>query len=465
MAASGFVLARLGWAVLAMATGALLFCLWLALGPHGRRRLGPPEARPEFGTLSWLAMLFAAGMGTGLVVWGVAEPVTHALHPPGGGGVSEASARQAMVLTFLHWGLHAWAIYALAALVVGWFAFRAGRPATVSAALAGLGTGGPARGLRWAAEIAGILAVVFGLAGTLAMGARTVASGLPAVGLPPAAAEALGPLVLLAIGLTALASAATPLGRGIRLLSDLNILLAIILMLAVFLLGPSAELLARLGQGIRDYLAALPRLSVSLAPAPAAQAWARDWTLTYFLWWLAWGPFVGVFIARISRGRSIREFLAGVVLVPAFGSFLWFAVLGGSGLALLLADPEGPIARAAAGEPTAALFTLLAGLPAGALLSALALVLLGLFLVTSIDSAAYVLGMMASGGDPSPPVWLRLSWGLLLLLLGAAILSVATVEVARGLAILGALPYPLVLGAQAAGLVLALRSAEGDGKA
>jgi glycine betaine transporter len=464
LAVTGFVLERFGWAVLLLATASLLFCLWLGVSRHGRKRLGPSDATPEFGTASWIAMLFAAGMGTGLVVWGVAEPVTHAVAPPGGGGLSQESAATAMVLTYLHWGLHAWAIYALSALVIAWFAFREGQPMTVSAPLNGLGSSAPAKALRTAADSLGILAVVFGVAGTLAMGMLTVRSGLGGLGFP-VDLEALPFISLALIGGIALVSAATALGQGIRILSDINIALALLLMLAVLALGSTSELLALFGRSVAAYFVGLPELSLRLAPFPGYAQWTRDWTLTYFLWWLAWGPFVGVFIARISRGRTIRAFLAGVVLVPAFASFLWFAVMGGSGLLQVLAEgADGMMAKAALAEPTAALGLLLGGFPAGWLLGGAALVLLVIFLITSLDSAAYVLGMMSSGGTPTPAVWLRLIWGALLLALAAAVLSVATVEVARAMAILGALAYPLVLLLQALMLGRALRSAERNGK-
>lgn len=450
--------------MLLLATGSLLFCLWLGLSRHGRRRLGREGEQPEFGTLSWIAMLFAAGMGTGLVVWGVAEPVTHAVAPPGGGTLGADSVETALVLTYLHWGLHAWAIYALCALVIAWFAFRDGRPMTVSAPLRDLGSGPAARAVRTLSDSLGILAVVFGVAGTLAMGMLTVRSGLGGLGLA-VDLPALPFISLAAVGAVALASAATALGQGIRILSDANILLALLLMGAVLLLGPASDLLMLFARSVVAYLARLPELSVRLEPFPGNPQWTRDWTLTYFLWWLAWGPFVGVFIARISRGRTIRQFLSGVILVPALASFLWFAVMGGSGLARVLAEgAAGPMAQAARAEPTAALGMLLGGLPAGGLLAAAALLLLVIFLVTSLDSAAYVLGMMSSGGAPTPAVWLRLTWGVLLLALAAAVLSVATVEVARAMAILGALAYPLVLLLQALMLGRALRSAERDGK-
>lgn len=454
--ATGWLLADLGWLVLLMANAALGLVAWLALGPWRGERLGRPGERPEFATPSWLAMLFAAGMGTGLIVWGAAEPVTHRLAPPGGPPAGDPAIR-ALVLTYLHWGFHAWAIYALAGLVIGWFAFRAGDPPLVSAPLRRLWPGRAGAPAGLVADALAILAVAFGVAGTLAMGMLTIRTGLSGLGLR--GGDWVPAILLLAVGGLSLLSALTALARGIRRLSDLNILLALGLMAAVLLLGPTATLLSLLVESAGAYLAALPSLAFALRPTvPADAQWTRDWTLTYLLWWLAWGPFVGVFIARISRGRTIGQYLAGVILVPVAGSIAWFAVMGGSALlAVAVEGVDGPLARAVAADPTGALTGLLLGLPAGPLLAGLALILLLLFLVTSVDSAIYVLGMMTSSGRADPPAALRLLWGLSLVALAGGMLAVADAGSVRAMAILGALPYPLILAAQVAALLIALR--------
>jgi glycine betaine transporter len=445
-AATGALLGSAGWLVLLGSTAALLLVAWLGLGPHRHARLGRPGERPAFSTASWIAMLFAAGMGTGLVVWGVAEPVTHFLKPPNGiVPPPAAAARQAMVLTYLHWGLHAWAIYALCGLVIAWFSFRSGRPALVSAPLRGMLPGRAGLALEVGADSLGILAVTFGLAATLAMGLLTVGSGLAAAGIGPLPGWAL-PAGLALVGAAALASALSGVGRGIRILSDINILLALLLMGAVLLLGPTARLLSILADSIGSYLWQLPRLAFQLRPPEGAAQWTQDWTFTYLLWWLAWGPFVGVFIARISRGRTVGEFVAGVVLAPTLGSMLWFAVVGGSGLLAVMAEGAGgPLATAVLREPTSATILLLSTLPMGDILGWLAMLLLLVFVITSVDSAIFVLGMMSSGGAENPPMLARLAWGVALLMLAGAMLSVASVEAARAMAILGALPYPAIL--------------------
>jgi glycine betaine transporter len=455
--ATAWMLAELGWLLLLLATGCLVLVAWLGLGRHRGVRLGAEGELPQYSTFSWLAMLFAAGMGSGLVVWAVAEPITHYLSPPGGPLPPAEAARQAMVLTFLHWGLHAWAIYALCGLVVAWFAFRLNRPMLVSAPLEGLL---PGRGGRWlaiGADSIGILAVAFGLAGTLVMGMLTLVAALERLGV--GVGPALPFVALAVVGGISLASAISGIGRGIKLLSDFDVLMGIGLMAVVLLLGPTAFLLSVFVDSLGAYLAALPELSFRLRPFEAADRWTADWTLTYFLWWLAWGPFVGVFIARISRGRTLGEYVAGVVLVPTLGSMLWFAVIGGSGLAQVMADgADGALALAVKEEPMSALTLLLSGLPGGALLAWLPVVLLAVFIVTSVDAAVFVLGMMSEKGVADPTVTSRLLWGLALVGLAAAMYSVASIEAARAMAILGALPYPLILLVQTWALLKALRA-------
>lgn len=456
-AATGAILGGLGWLVILLSTGALVVAAWLGFGRHRHSRLGLPGERPVFSRWSWIAMLFAAGMGTGLVVWGVAEPITHFLAPPGGTPLpAGAAARQAMTLTYLHWGFHAWAIYALCGLVIAWFSFRQGRPALVSAPLKGLLPGRGGAVLEVAADSLAIVSITFGLAATLAMGLLTVESGLKVLGV--GALPGWAPLAGLAlVGSIALASALSGVGRGIRILSDFNIIVALALMTAVLLLGPSATLMEIFVDSVGAYLWQLPELAFRLRPLEGGARWTQDWTLTYFLWWLAWGPFVGVFIARISRGRTVGEFMAGVVVVPALGSMLWFAIMGGSGLlAIIKQGPGGALAEAARNDPTSVTVLLLSSLPMGELLGWVAILLLLVFVVTSVDSAIYVLGMMGAGGAENPPLVARLAWGIALLMLAAAMLSVASVEAARAMAILGALPYPLILLLQSVALFKSL---------
>ena len=457
LAATGAVLSRFGWLILLLSTAALLLVGWLMVGRHRHAVLGQPGAGPEFSTASWISMLFAAGMGTGLMVWAVAEPVTHFLSPPGGPLPAAAAARQALVITYFHWGFHAWAIYALCGLVIAWFSFRRGRPALISAPLEGLLKGRADRALAVMADSLGLIAISFGLAATLVMGVLTMVSGLKALGVASdGPAIAFGLLALL--GAAAILSALSGLTRGIRTLSNINALLAIALMLVVLAFGPAATLMEIWVDSMGAYLAALPELAFRLRPLEGAAKWTQDWTLTYLLWWLAWGPFVGLFIARISRGRTVGQFVAGVVIAPTLGSILWFAVIGGSGLLEVMQQgPDGPLAMAVRTDPTGALMAFLLGLPGGAIMGLVSTLLLLLFVVAGIDSAIYVLASQSIGGAEHPSVRVRIGWGVALVALAAAMLVVADVETARAMAILGALPYPLILLAQTVALLRDLR--------
>ncbi len=457
LAATDAVLSRLGWLVLLLSTAALLLVAWLGMGRHRGALLGEPGCRPEFSTLGWISMLFAAGMGTGLMVWAVAEPVTHFLSPPGGALPPAAAARQALVITYFHWGFHAWAIYALCGLVIAWFSFRRGRPALISAPLEGLLKGRADRALAIAADSLGLIAISFGLAATLVMGVLTMTSGLRALGLAAdGPAAAFGLLALL--GAASIGSALSGLERGILTLSNINALVAIALMLVVLALGPAATLLEIWVDSMGAYFAALPDLSFRLRPLEGAAQWTQDWTLTYLLWWLAWGPFVGLFIARISRGRTVGQFVAGVVIAPTLGSILWFAIMGGSGLLTVMEQgPAGALATAVREDPTGALMAFLLGLPGGAVMGIVSILLLLLFVVAGIDSAIFVLASQSVGGAEHPSARVRIAWGLALVALAAAMLAVADVATARAMAILGALPYPLILILQTIALVTSLR--------
>jgi glycine betaine transporter len=449
-AATGWWLQVLGAPVLWLSSAFLLLCLWLVVGPWGRLRLGPDAEAPEFGTVSWLAMLFAAGMGSGLVFWGVAEPLTHFASPPLPGLDEGERVRLALAVTYFHWGLHAWAIYAIAGLVVAWFAYRHGAAETPSGALeAGLrGWVGPRarKILGIAANALATAAVVFGVAGALANGTILLHNGIgQAAGSELPAATGYG-LILAAMAVAFMASASSGLHRGIRWLSVANIGLAIGLLMLLLVLTDAVEAYRALLGGMAAYARLLPSWSLQPLAVDGSTDWSRGWTITYLLWWIAWAPFVGIFIARISRGRSIRAYVLGVLGVPVLFSFAWFAVLGGGAVAFDKAH-DGLLSAAVLDDYTAPLFLWFDAMPAGAglLLGWMACILLFVFLVTSADSAAYVLGMLAHHGDPEPPNRSKLLWGGLTVLLAAGLLARDSADVNKSVAIAGAVPYALLL--------------------
>lgn len=441
-AADAFLIA-FGHATLWGATACLLLCAVLAISPAGRRRVGGPDATPEFATLTWLSMLFAAGMGAGLVFWGAAEPLIHAANPPP--GADGDAVREALAITQFHWSLHAWAIYAVAALAVA-LAAKPGQIPLPSAPFSRL----PQRARRildWTA----LVAVLFGIVASLGQGVFQLGAG---VGVVTEGAVRDGPglqaILLCILFLAYAASAASGISRGIAILSIVNVALAIALMIFVVFSGATTQILGTLWTSLVGYVSELPRLSVQLRPEGVARQWTRDWSLTYFLWWAAWTPFVGVFIARISRGRTVRAFLGGVVLVPAIGTLLWFSVFGGAALSL----PDGGASLGVTDFATApqATYALLEALPMAGVTQTLTLLLVFLFLVTSADSGAYVLGLFSRDGEPG--VAERLYWGLVLAALtGAAVWSAGGQEITRAFAVTGAIPLCVLLAAQAAGLI------------
>ncbi len=443
------------WFTMLLASGAVLLSLGLAFSPVGKMKLGRADDEPEFSTASWLSMLFAAGMGTGILFWGVAEPVTHSLGAPGLEAKTESGAHYALVLTALHWGLHAWAIYAIAGLVLAYFCFRHGRPYL---------PGEPIRcGFRgrWVEPVAtstdflAILAIVFGVAGSLTMGSLQIQSGLHDLIGVDANSNWVTACILAALVAAYMTSAATSLDKGIKWLSNINIILCLALGLFLLTTGPSLYLLKTFAISLRDYVAALPRLGFQLGPETEGGSWFHAWTITYFLWWIAWAPFVGVFIARISKGRTIREFVVGVLFVPTIFSLLWFATLGGAGLYAELQGNSG-LSQQVAQDLTLALFTLFENFPLTNVLSFAAILLVFVFLVTSVDSATFVLGMLTTKGSMNPPTSKKLAWGITLGILGGALALTRNVDVVKSIAILGAIPFSVLLLLQVIGFLRVL---------
>jgi glycine betaine transporter len=444
------------WFYMATVTGLLALALGLALGPLGRVKLGRDDEQPEFHTLSWLAMLFAAGMGSGLLFWGVAEPMTHFSHPPLGEAGTPTAARQAMVLTNFHWGLHAWAIYCMAALVLAYFRFRHGAPYLPGAPIRLGFSGRWVEPVAWAADVTAVLAVAFGVAGAMGMGIMQIQTGLSVVTDLPSGSRMVAFSILAVLVVAYMASAATSLDKGIKWLSNVNMSMALLLLAFVLFAGPTPMLLRTCVTATGDYLSSLVAISFRLYPYEGISEWLQSWTLTYLIWWIAWAPFVGVFIARISRGRTIREFVLGVLLAPTGFSILWFSILGGTALHQETEGPGG-IARLVGDDVTVALFAVFDNLPLSEVLTVLAVVLLFVFVVTSVDSATYVLSMMTSEGSMDPPRGRKLTWGLVLAALAAALVWTRDVGAVRAIAISGAIPFTFVLLLQVGAMLRSIR--------
>lgn len=446
-AANTSVVTDLGWYYVLIVTGFVGFCAWLAISPVGNVTLGKDDEEPEFGLKSWFAMLFAAGMGIGLVFWGVAEPLNHYSSPPPGTGGSEASAaRGAMDVTFLHWGFHAWAIYVVVGLAIAYAVHRKGRPVSIRWALE------PLLGRRvdgaWgdAIDVIAIVGTLFGVATSLGFGVTQVGAGLSYLGVVGEVTDPLLAVLVVAITAIALLSVVSGVDKGIKWLSNLNMVLAAVLVGLVLVLGPTVFLLSDFVQQVGSYLQNFLRLSFNTYSfqGQAGEDFLAGWTTYYWGWWMSWAPFVGVFIARISRGRTVRQFVAGVLLVPTLVTMLWFAVMGGTALHREIFGSGGLVAEEGV-DTDMALFQMLDGLPLGTLLSVIALFLIVVFFVTSSDSGSFVVDMIASGGDPNPPRWSRAFWAALEGVIALALLLAGGLAALQTMAILVALPFSVVM--------------------
>jgi choline/glycine/proline betaine transport protein len=409
------VVTSLGWFYIVIVAGFVVFVLVMGLGRFGDVKLGRDRDEPEFSIKAWLAMLFAAGMGIGLVFWGVAEPLSHLANPrPGVTGTDAELAQQAMIQTLLHWGVHPWAIYVIVGLAIAYAVHRRGRPVSIRWALEPV-LGRSVRG--WVGDLIDIVAIVgtvFGVATSLGLGVLQIAEGMALVGdIDPG--TFLHVSLVVGITLIAILSVATGLRRGIKWLSQINISLMALLLVFVLVAGPTLFLLREFVQSVGVYLQNLLRLSFDVGALQGDEGaeWAAAWTTFYWGWWMSWAPFVGIFIARISKGRTVRQFVGGVLLVPTLVSFLWFSVLGGAALHEEVFGPGGLIEfenDAAVVTEEGALFGLLGTLPAATFVSLGVIVLIALFFITSSDSGSLVVDMLSSGGSPDPPTWSRVFW-------------------------------------------------------
>jgi glycine betaine transporter len=445
----------LDWFFLGLATVLLILALWLAFSRFGKLKLGHPNDQPEFSIPSWLAMLFAAGMGVGLLFWGVAEPITHLTDAPGFEPGSPAAARQSMVISIFHWGLHAWAVYGVAALVLAYFGFRHGTPYLPGSPIRRAMSGFWVEPMAWLADFLATVAVALGVAGSIGLGVFQMQSGLYVLAGFSLDSTMVPIGILTILILFYLPPLATDLDKGVKWLSNANMILALIVMFYILFAGPTAFLLRTFQTALGDYIAGVTQLSFQLFPFADARPWLKNWTFTYWLWWIAWAPFVGVFIARISRGRTIREFVIGVIGVPAMFSILWFSIFGGTGLYEEI-HGMGGIEGLVKENISIALFSLFDRLPMSDVLNGIALVLSFVFLVTSIVSASYVLGMFTSQGALNPSVGQKLAWGVALGALGAALTFSGNVEAVRTIAFLGAIPFAFILLLQVAALLRVL---------
>jgi len=431
-----------GWFYLWTVLGLVLLAFFLAFSRYGDLKLGDEDEEPEFSVGAWFSMLFAAGMGIGLVFWGVAEPLSHyAASPPGVAPGTPEAANAAMRYAFFHWGLHPWAIYGIVGLSIAFFQFRRKSSALVSTVTGALPWALVQR-LSPAFNVLAIVATAFGVAASLGMGAAQINSGLNAVfGLPVGAASQVG--IILVTTALFLISAVSGVGRGIKWLSSANLALAALLALAVLVLGPTVAIIDTFTTTLGAYVSEFVRMSLRMTPFRES-SWVGDWTIFYWAWWISWSPFVGLFIARVSRGRTIRQFIIGTVMAPTLVGFAWFAVFGGAALYLEIFQAV-PVGAAVKADVSTAMFALFNALPLGGAMSLAATVLVLVFFVTSGDSATLVLAMMSSRGDPNPPNRVKIVWGVLVAGIALSLLLAGGLKAVQTATIVFALPFAVVL--------------------
>jgi len=450
-AAQSWAIDTFGWFYIASVAVFLVVVLTLGFGPAGKLKLGPDDSEPDFPYLSWLAMLFAAGMGIGLMYFAVAEPIQHYISPPEAKSGTILAAREAMAITFHHYGVHAWAIYALVGLSLAYFTYRKGMPLTLRSGLSpilGKRINGP---VGDAIDIFAVCGTVFGVSTSLGFGVSQMTAGLAYNYSVPDTITTKVIVIVLVMGAATL-SVLSGADRGIRRLSELNLTVAVLLMLFVMAVGPTLFLLRALVQNFGLYLDHFVMRTFTLY-AYEPRAWMADWTLFYWAWWIAWSPFVGMFIARISRGRTIREFVIGVLFVPTAFTFLWMTVFGNTAISLDLGAAAGGIANAVQADLSTALFKFLEYLPAAGVTSTLAIALVAIFFITSADSGALVIDTLASGGAEDTPRWQRVYWCVLLGATATLLLVAGGLGALQAATLLAALPFCFIMLMLAIGLV------------
>ena len=432
----------------------LILLIYIATSKMGRIKLGPDHSQPSYGNASWFAMLFTTGMGIGLMFFGIAEPVMHYISPPTGDAETVQAAQLAMQVTFFHWGFHAWAIYTIVGLSLAYFAYRHNLPLKIRSALypiIGKKIYGP---IGDGVDTFATIGTIFGIATTLGFGVTQINSGLHHLfNIEHSASTQL----ILIVAVTAMASLSVVLGldKGIKRLSELNLILAIFLLLFVFLAGPTIYLLQTTIQNTGQYVSNLFNMTFNLY-AYQSNGWIGGWTIMYWAWWISWSPFVGLFIARVSQGRTIREFIVGVLLIPTGFTLIWMGFMGNAALHSILNEGNTALVAVVQKDSSMALFEFLNTLPFSGTMSFIATILVILFFVTSADSGALVTDYLTAKKEGSP-IWQRLFWAILMAALASILLLAGGLQALQSATILSALPFTFIMLLMCWGLLKALR--------
>lgn len=436
-----------GWYYMLLMVACMAFVFWLALSRFGQIRLSQDDEPPQFSYPSWVAMLFSSGIGIALVYYGAYEPLDHFLSPPEGSGGSVQAARQAMALTFLHWGLHGWALYALIATALAYFAYCRGLPLALRSALY------PIFGERTHGCVGhlvdgfGILVTVISMVTNLGIGALLVNSGLYYLFDIPQSTGVLLALIVVMMAVATLA-AVTGVEKGIAMLSNINVGFLCLLLLFVFLAGPTLNLLNGMLQNMGDYLTSIVSRSFDMYLYGKARQWQGAWTLFYWAWWVAWAPFVGLFIARISKGRTIRELIFGVLLIPLGFTLAWLSIFGNTAISLVLEGGQAILGQVAQSDPPMAVFKLFEYLPYSQLTAGFVVVISFVLFLTPVDSGTLMIANLSCQGGSAhddAPAWLRVFWAAVTTLVCAGLLYAGSFSAMQTAVVLCGLPFSAVI--------------------
>ena len=456
-----FISNKFGWVYLLAMTGFVVFALYLIISPYGKIRLGKQDEKPQYSYFTWFSFLFTAGMGVGLVFYGVNEPLTHFHNPPVTEGGTALAQQEALQYTLFHWGLHPWAVYAVVGLALAYFNFRHNAPLLMSSALSPL-IGERSKGwMGTTVDVIAVFGTIFGIATSLGLGATQITAGLSY------SFDAIENnlftqmIVVIIITIAFIASAATGVNKGIRYLSMSNVVIAIALMIFVFIFGSSITMIESFMTNTGNYLQNIVSMTFNMNSFVGDRGFLNDWTLFYWAWWIGWAAFVGSFIARVSRGRTIREFIIGVMGVPVLFSAIWFAIFGVAGIESDNILGGGLYSLIETQGNEVALFAFLENYPAAPLVMGIAILLIASFFVTSADSGTFVLSMLTTGGSLNPPLKIKLVWGAILAGTAMVLLLSGGLSALEMAMLIAAFPFTFIVIMLAISLYKALRSEHG----
>ncbi|MDD3039150.1 BCCT family transporter [Bacteroides sp.] len=439
------IFANLSWFYVISVTVFVIFLISLALSKHGKTKLGSDDQKPEYSFFSWVAMLFAAGMGIGLMYFGVAEPISHYANPASETLSLAERAKEAQLYTFFHWGLHAWAIYAVVGLSLAYFTYRYKLPLSLRSVFYPMLKDKIHGRLGNIIDVFALCSTFFGLATTLGFGVVQLNAGLANMGIMPQNSFPHQAMIVVVIMLISIISSITGLGKGVKLLSQINISTAVILMLFILFAGPTVYLLGTFSEGIGNYFSNFISLTFNTySYEPGRQGWFSGWTILYWAWWISWSPYVGLFIAKISKGRTIREFIFAVILIPSLFNFLWMTIFGNTAIWMEQHQSEGALSSLVS-QPEILLFSFLKQLPLETITTTFTLFIICIFFITSADSGIYVMNNIATKNAKTSPKWQNIFWGVLLAGLSLSLLSLGGLDSLQTMTLVAALPFAVLM--------------------